>query len=909
MNQLAKSFALSACALAASLLISACGGGTLSTDTVPPTVVITDNVATPATAATGPVTFTFTFSEDVGTSFTVEDLVITNGTPGTLTKVDATHYTLVVTPVGTSGTITVSVAASKFNDLANNPNTATASISQAFNTVPVAITFSETTLKFQAFEGLISAAVADDPVLGASNQVAKMVKGPTGQPWAGATIYTSGDPVNSTSSAAHIFVDAVDLSGSKIVTMRSYTGAAVGTPITLKLEDGNNAGANIAAEALTTVQNGWETLSFNFATPTTGSYSSSTTYNTLSIFPAFSIPAVGSTAPATNTTFYFDDITYAKLVVVTPTAPATAAATPTALAANVLSIYSDAYTPIAGVNLFPGWGQSTVVSEVTIAGNKTEKYATLNYEGIDFVGNAIDVSGMSKLHIDVWTPDLTALKISLISTTTGGENAVTVTPTLAGWNSFDIDLAGYTVPDKTKIDQLKFDVQPATGTLYFDNLYFWKPAASGGGTGGTAPTTAAPTPTTAASGVLSVYSDAYTPIAGVNLNPNWGQATAVTEVTIAGNKTERYATLNYQGIDFVGNAIDVSTKGKLHIDVWTPDITALKISLISTTTGGENAVTVNPTLAGWNSFDIDLAGYTVPDKTKIDQLKFDVQPATGTLYFDNLYFWGTATAPAGGTPNPSAAAGSAGPVTLPLLTAAYLGNFGAVGNGVFAADYVGALDSNNLHAGWATATTSGLASNGNIGYFEDPAISTSAQKIDENGWVAGLIDNPPGVPSLFRYAVLTTPASAFANSYMGLYVNAPNNGTVDVSSYGNIKFRLWGPHEMYELTYHPTLEMKLTGPKVAGCSATGSGATEIKKTFLADQTIGAASTYTLSLAGWTVAGVCGTDTTSTAVASVLSKLAQVVVTVPGSSFNFTIAGSVAGQYTTGVNLGPIVFTN
>ena len=146
---------------------------------------------------------------------------------------------------------------------------------------------------------------------------------------------------------------------------------------------------------------------------------------------------------------------------------------------------------------------------------------------------------------------------------------------------------------------------------------------------------------------------------------------------------------------------------------------------------------------------------------------------------------------------------------------------------------------------------------------------------------------------------------------LGLFANAPNNGTVDVSSYGSIKFRLWGPAEMYQdNSFSPTLEMKLTGPKITGCTATGSGATEIKKTFVANQKIGAASTYTLSLAGWTVVGACGTDTTGTAVASVLSKLAQVVVTVPGTSFNFTHAnvGGTQTTFTTGLNLGPIIFT-
>ena len=730
MRQLAKPFSLSACALAAAVLVSACGGGSSAPDTVAPTVAITDNVASGATA-TGPVTFTFTFSEDVGTSFTVEDLVITGGTAGTLTKTDATHFSLVVTPTGTTGTIAVSVAAAKFNDIANNQNTASASLSQAFS-------------------------------------------------------------------------------------------------------------------------------------------------------------------------------------VTVATAPTTAAPTPTPLAANVISLFSDAYTNLSGTDFFPNWGQSSVVTDFPIAGNATKKVTNLNYQGIALAA-PIDVSAMSSLHIDVWSAVAGTVSVGIITSAaaSGGAALVKELPQtlVAGWNSLDIPLTSFTGPNLTKIDQLDL---VGSGTVFYDNLYFWKAPSAPVSCGTTAPT-CAPT-TVIPSGAVTIYSDSVT-AAGFVPRPDWGQTVTESEVTIASNKSLKYGFLGggfntpgaYEGLQW--DPVNVSTKGKLHLDLWSPDLTSLKISLISA--GKENAFTQAVTAGSWNSVDIDMSNYTVADKTAIIQIKLEAATA-GTLYVDNIHFWGTASAPVGGTPNPTAAAGSAGTVTLPLLTAAYLGDFGASGNGVFAADYVGGIDTNGNHATWGTAVTSGLASNGNIGYFQDPAISPSSQKIDENGWIAGLIDNAGGVPSLFRYVVLTKPASTFSSSYMGLFVNAPNNGTVNVSSYGSIKFRLWGPAEMYQQSnLSPTLELKLTGPKITGCTATGSGATEIKKTFVADQKIGAASTYKLSLAGWTVGGLCGTDTTlsnANVIASVLANLAQVVVTVPGSSFNFTNPASVATQYPTGVNLGPIIFT-
>lgn len=317
MTHVSKTKPMFALSLVCAALLAGCGGGdaeappppvdptppTTGPDTTPPTVTIANNVSAPT--ATGPVTFTFVFSEDVGLSFESTDAVVTGGTAGAFTRVSGTQATLVVTPTAnTAGTMTISVPAGAVSDVAGNASVAAATASKDF------------------------------------------------------------------------------------------------------------------------------------------------------------------------------DVRQA-------TAPTVAAATPPARAAgDVLSIFSDAYTPITGIDLNPNWGQSTVPTTETIAGNATRKYATLNYQGIDFASNPIDVSSMTNLHIDVWTADVTSVLVSIISN--GAENAVTLTPTLAGWNSFDIDLAQYTVPNKSAIIQIKIEGTPAGGTLYFDNLYFWKPATTGGGGSGSA---------------------------------------------------------------------------------------------------------------------------------------------------------------------------------------------------------------------------------------------------------------------------------------------------------------------------------------------------------------------------------------------------------------------------------------
>jgi Secretion system C-terminal sorting domain len=84
---------------------------------------------------------------------------------------------------------------------------------------------------------------------------------------------------------------------------------------------------------------------------------------------------------------------------------------------------------------------------------------------------------MNYLHIDLWTPDMTAFKVSLVNIAPLPqlEQLVSLTPTLAGWNSFDIPLASYPNVVKTGIGQFKLEGVPVgTGTAYLDNIYFFK---------------------------------------------------------------------------------------------------------------------------------------------------------------------------------------------------------------------------------------------------------------------------------------------------------------------------------------------------------------------------------------------------------------------------------------------------
>ncbi len=167
-------------------------------------------------------------------------------------------------------------------------------------------------------------------------------------------------------------------------------------------------------------------------------------------------------------------------LVVSFAVPMVAAPVPSALSANVYSLFSDGYSNLAGIDWFPNWGQSTVATDIIIGGNTTRKYDNLNYQGVQFAA-PINVSGYSKMHVDIWTPNCTAFKFFLINIAPApfAEQFVTLTPTLNGWNSYDIVLASSfrnatTVVDLTLVGQMKFESVPFGGAIvYVDNIYFF----------------------------------------------------------------------------------------------------------------------------------------------------------------------------------------------------------------------------------------------------------------------------------------------------------------------------------------------------------------------------------------------------------------------------------------------------
>jgi hypothetical protein len=341
------------------------------------------------------------------------------------------------------------------------------------------VSFDETTAPtLSPFEGVTGATVVADPT-NAANMVARITNGVAGeaQPWAGVTVSTGGQ-----FSIPEMLVTDSDTR----MTARVYS-PAVGIRIRAKAENAANGAQNHETNAttLTTVANGWETLTFDFsvASPTfdggpTNPFNSTDPYNKLSFF--FDYGTKTNVAPLV---FYLDDIRFLGAVgSALPFPPAVVAPTtlppdPTLPAGSVISLFnsSGTYTSIPVGNWNPNWGQGGSISDAVVATRTIKLMNLVNYQGVNVspdgsATGAIDITGRNRLHISYWTADGSNLQVFPINA--AGEYSIDVGPiTRNGWTDLVITInqPGFSL---TSIRQLKFETT-SPGRFYLDNIYFY----------------------------------------------------------------------------------------------------------------------------------------------------------------------------------------------------------------------------------------------------------------------------------------------------------------------------------------------------------------------------------------------------------------------------------------------------
>jgi hypothetical protein len=166
---------------------------------------------------------------------------------------------------------------------------------------------------------------------------------------------------------------------------------------------------------------------------------------------------------------------------------------PSRPAANVISLFSDAYSNEA-VDFFNGYygGSTTKTADLKINNNNVKYYTQLNYVGIEFTTKPVNATSMEFLHLDILTNEPTSANFEIkirdrgangvlntnVNTGAPTEDDKEITYPVASsliergkWISIDIPLTGSIATQKNNLAQIVF-----VGNINFllDNLYFYK---------------------------------------------------------------------------------------------------------------------------------------------------------------------------------------------------------------------------------------------------------------------------------------------------------------------------------------------------------------------------------------------------------------------------------------------------
>jgi len=477
--------------------------------------------------------------------------------------------------------------------------------------------------------------IISNPDASGNNQsatVAKFTARLAGQPYAGCE----------TNSGADLGPFVLDASNSTIKIM-VWKSVISDVGIKLASPTGWSQGEIKVANTLT---NQWEELTFNFSS-FLNPPGAEGQLSQIIIFPDF------NPARTQDNIVFFDNITF-NAAGATNDEPLTAAPTPTQDAADVISLFSNAYTNVTVDTWRTSWSNA-VLTEVLIAGNETKKYSNLDFVGIETVANTVDISNMTAMRMDVWSPNFTSFGVKLVDFGADGafgggddvEHQVNVTaPNQGEWVSLDIPLTQFINLTTTEhIGQYILVGQPTgSSTVFVDNVFFY----NGTVVPPVGPETAAPTPIHAAGDVISMFSNAYTNVTVDTWRTSWSNAT-LEDILIENNDTKKYSALDFVGIETVANQINATAMTHFRIDVWSADFTSFAIKLVDfgadAAFGGGDDVEhqVNfptPAQEEWISLDIPLTDFTgLTTRAHLAQYILVGQPTGATTVFvDNVYF-------------------------------------------------------------------------------------------------------------------------------------------------------------------------------------------------------------------------------------------------------------------------------
>jgi hypothetical protein len=166
------------------------------------------------------------------------------------------------------------------------------------------------------------------------------------------------------------------------------------------------------------------------------------------------------------------------------------APTPTRNPANVISIFSDAYTNVP-VNYYNGYWQpwqTTVSNDFSVNGDNILNYTIFNFVGIEFSSPTVNANAMTHIHLDAFFPGPIApgrqLRVIVVNFGADGafgggddtRHSTTFTaPFLVSQNWVSIDIPFSAMPNLLSRSNLaQIILEGGDGSvIYVDNIYFY----------------------------------------------------------------------------------------------------------------------------------------------------------------------------------------------------------------------------------------------------------------------------------------------------------------------------------------------------------------------------------------------------------------------------------------------------
>ena len=406
-------------------------------------------------------------------------------------------------------------------------------------------------------------------------------------------------------------------------------------------------------------------------------------------------------------TFYMDNVYFYTTKAPANTMPTVSAPKPTVAASKVRSMFCDEYEPYYNFNCYNNSGVQ--LSEKTIEGTTDKVLEVKGFRWAHFAlgdipgTTTVDLTGLEKIHFDVYVPEgnvTTSVQPGMYNVKAKKEaysGKQTLTP--GKWTSVTLKVADFQAVGLTAVNNLTFkDPANKTGLIYLDNVYFFNDGDTPATGGITIPL--APTPQTPASDVKAFFTDEYSPLFGKFEPTTYSKATVEVLDHDATHKVCRITNLDWCAVNL--GQRDVSDKGYVHIDLYTPASDKVETFNMGFQLWGEPITyeTANGDANWrelpadkWVSLDIPLANFVGRDFAK-GMAGFRIRKTGKGLYVDNIYFWGQPTE--GGsdydpTKYPTIQDNTAGelpPMDKPMLGVNLASASGGSVPGTFGKDYI-----------------------------------------------------------------------------------------------------------------------------------------------------------------------------------------------------------------------------